>query len=213
MAKIQSYRFKPFKGLTFWTRLLIIARLVALVGYGYCDASQAFTGARVDFDTAAPTDLFVWFTLLSAVLYLLTYVVSGIVSLFWIYRAASNALALRPGLPITPGWAVGWFFVPFANLYKPYQYMRYIWQGSGGFIEKGGEPRLVQAWWISTIVGNILTGIASRLDKVVEGPPWDLGLEAVGFGLLFVGTIMFFRLVKTIHHNQLTADTRIAETF
>ena len=214
MATFKTYRFKPLKALTFWACLLIVVRLVALAAYAYCDASQALNGTRVDFDTGLPGgDPFSWFAFGAALLYFVTYLVSGFVSLFWIWGAARNALALKPGLPITPGRAVGWFFIPFANLYKPYQYMRYIWQASGGFIEKGGEPRQVQGWWIFTIFGNILAGIASRLGNAVDGATWDLGLEAAAFGLLFVGTVLFFNVVRAIHRLQLTSDTRVAETF
>jgi Domain of unknown function (DUF4328) len=40
----------------------------------------------------------------------------------FIHRAASNVRALgRYGMEYTPGWCVGWFFVPFANLYRPYR--------------------------------------------------------------------------------------------
>ena len=35
-----------------------------------------------------------------------------------------------PGLRFTPGWAVGWYFVPIANLWKPYQAMKEIWRAS-----------------------------------------------------------------------------------
>ena len=49
----------------------------------------------------------------------------------WIRRANVNADALvASGMEFTPGWAVGWFFVPFANLYKPYQAMAEIYRAS-----------------------------------------------------------------------------------
>src|SRR4051812_12371242 len=39
----------------------------------------------------------------------------------WIYRTNANAHALGGAVSITPGWAVGWFVVPLANLVMPYQ--------------------------------------------------------------------------------------------
>jgi hypothetical protein len=42
----------------------------------------------------------------------------------WIYRANANAHALGGDLSVSPGWAVGWFFVPIACLFKPYLAMR-----------------------------------------------------------------------------------------
>ena len=60
---------------------------------------------------------------------ILTYVVFGT----WIYRAAANVDAASvPGFRFTPGWAVGWHFVPIANLFKPFGAMRQIWNASHG---------------------------------------------------------------------------------
>ena len=49
----------------------------------------------------------------------------------WVYRANKNARALGAlGMKHTPGWCVGWFFVPIANLFMPYQAVREIYQAS-----------------------------------------------------------------------------------
>src|SRR5262249_29946861 len=46
---------------------------------------------------------------------------AGIALLVWVYRANRNARALgAEGLAYSPGWSVGWFFVPLANLVMPY---------------------------------------------------------------------------------------------
>ncbi len=42
--------------------------------------------------------------------------------LIWIYRAFGNLSVLKArNLEFSPGWAVGWWFIPFANLVKPFQ--------------------------------------------------------------------------------------------
>jgi hypothetical protein len=59
------------------------------------------------------------------------FIVTGIVFLVWIHRANRNARALgAEGMQFTPGWSVGWFFVPIMSLWKPFQVMREIWQAS-----------------------------------------------------------------------------------
>lgn len=52
----------------------------------------------------------------TGVLNVLAVVAAGIAVLRWIYRASRNAHAFGPAMTVTPGWAVGWFFVPIANL-------------------------------------------------------------------------------------------------
>ncbi|RYY09693.1 MAG: DUF4328 domain-containing protein, partial [Alphaproteobacteria bacterium] len=47
---------------------------------------------------------------------------------YWIYRVNANAHSFADGLTITPGWNVGWFFVPIANLWKPFEGIKEVWQ-------------------------------------------------------------------------------------
>jgi hypothetical protein len=54
--------------------------------------------------------------------YLAIFVLCVIFSGVWIYRASWNAREIQPNdARITPGWAVGWFFVPIMSFWKPYQ--------------------------------------------------------------------------------------------
>jgi hypothetical protein len=54
-----------------------------------------------------------------------------------IYRTNVNAPTFNDGMSVTPGWAIGWFFVPVANLFKPYQAMKETWIASH-FVGTGG---------------------------------------------------------------------------
>ena len=93
----------------------------------------------------------------------------------WIYRASVNAHALGAEMTFTPGWAVGWYFVPFANLVKPFQAMREIWQAShessGGYEER---VPILGVWWGLWITTNILSNVAWRLGELGVGPTIDM---------------------------------------
>jgi len=66
-----------------------------------------------------------------ALVHMLVFIVSGFLILKWIYRANYNARQLgAEGMNFTPGWSVGWYFVPIATLWKPYQAMKEIWKAS-----------------------------------------------------------------------------------
>jgi hypothetical protein len=96
-----------------------------------------------------------------AVVFIATIVLVGM----WIYRAHSNVRAAGAGpLENTPGWAVGWFFVPIANLFKPFQAMRELWNVSHGQSDgysQDSEP-VLKLWWGFWIVSNIVTNISAR---------------------------------------------------
>ncbi len=48
-------------------------------------------------------------------------IAAGVLFLIWVYRANRNAHCLgAEGMEYSPGWSVGWFFVPVACLVMPY---------------------------------------------------------------------------------------------
>lgn len=80
-------------------------------------------------------------------------VLSATVVLFaiWIHRMQSNTFSLGiMDLQYTPAWAVGWNFVPIANLWIPYQVMREIWcanrNPTGWQFDK--PSRFLIVWWL-----------------------------------------------------------------
>jgi len=61
------------------------------------------------------------------------YVATIIIFLMWLYRCYTNLpafVAYRANIGYSPGWAVGSFFVPFANLFVPYQATKELWRKS-----------------------------------------------------------------------------------
>ncbi|WP_447753640.1 DUF4328 domain-containing protein [Sphingopyxis fribergensis] len=112
-------------------------------------------------------------------LYLVILFANTIVSLttvvffaMWIYRAAANVVAADiPGFGFTPGWAVGWYFVPFANLVQPFIAMRQIWNAShsGGSDLDRGDP-LLTLWWTLWLTSNISANISVQLSLRTPSP-------------------------------------------
>ncbi|WP_086608965.1 DUF4328 domain-containing protein [Erythrobacter donghaensis] len=101
----------------------------------------------------------------------LVFVVSVIVVAMWIHRAHANLHeAGLPGLETSPGWAVGWFFVPIANLFKPFQAMRELWHESHQSADSfsSDAPGTLTLWWGLWIVGNILGNISMRLGMAAD---------------------------------------------
>jgi Domain of unknown function (DUF4328) len=103
---------------------------------------------------------------LSNLLQAMVFLVAGFLSLKWIYRMSLNAHALAPDLKTTPAWGIGWFFVPFASLWKPYQGVRESWQVSaagGPGWQSQPVPPLLRWWWLLWVGANILGNLAFRL--------------------------------------------------
>jgi len=60
--------------------------------------------------------------------YFLLAIFLGVIFLRWIYRTNKNLHVLSSEhMTFSPGWSLGWYFIPVANLFKPYQAMKEIW--------------------------------------------------------------------------------------
>jgi len=89
-----------------------------------------------------------------SIVYLAVLLALAVAFLAWVYRTNAH-LRLTSGYPIraTPGWAVGWYFVPIANLFRPLRDMRDIWRASHNGASAG--LGLVNAWWAAFLASNV----------------------------------------------------------
>ena len=132
-----------------------------------------------------------------------TFLVCGFFCLKWIYRASRNAHALAEGLRTSPGWSVGWFFVPIANLWKPFQGLREAWQVSADpkAWQAQPTPELFRWWWglwrASGILGNVAARVQSGATSVggeMAAGALNLANDVIGIPLDLVFLVIVRRL-------------------
>lgn len=142
------------------------------------------------------------------ILQVLIYLVSGIWILRWIYVACANARDLAAGpMKFSPGWSIGWYFVPFLSLWKPYQAMKEIWRVSANPRDPHAEPDpgLLASWWFFYIMASLSSNAAFRMSLRAE----EIG-ELIGANLVtrisdIAGiplALIFMVMVRRIHANQ-----------
>jgi hypothetical protein len=168
------------------------------------EAAKA-NGWSVD-DVYAETGLtFFAATLLQFMTMMASFVLIGM----WIYRAAWNARAFAGTrqLTITPGWAVGWYFIPFANLFKPYQAMKEIWQASArpDNVDAASVPGWLPLWWFLWLAFNIISNFAGRaawraetVDAEIDSALASITCDAINIPLCLV----LLLIVNRIHRMQ-----------
>ena len=107
------------------------------------------------------------------ILYLIALIVTGIAFLKWIHRANKNCHGFgAQGMEYTPGWSIGYYFIPFINLYKPYRAMKEIWKVSTNPTNWQNEnsSALLGWWWalwlISGFLGQALFRMSMRADTI-----------------------------------------------
>lgn len=110
---------------------------------------------------------------LTAIFRIPLFIATVVFFLIWEHRAFNNLSALKArNLEFSPGWAVGWWFIPFANLVKPFQAIRELWTESDpdvdpslGFLSTASSaPAIMGFWWAFWLLDNFTSNIASRLD-------------------------------------------------
>jgi hypothetical protein len=145
----------------------------------------------------------------------LVFIISGIIILKWIYRANLNAREMgATDMVFTPGWAIGWYFIPIANLWKPYQAMKEIWRASKNPQNWKTESvsSLLPWWWFIWIVSNLIANAsfklamrAEKLDQLIMANVVTLFSDVAGIALSFV----FLSIVKQIYDYQIAGKNGI----
>lgn len=108
---------------------------------------------------------------LIAIAYTIVFIISGIIILKWIYRANYNARQLgAKEMQFTPGWSVGWYFIPIFTLWKPYQAMKEIWKASANPDNWSNEKvsSVLPWWWFFWLVNNFLGQAVLRMSLRAE---------------------------------------------
>ncbi len=89
-------------------------------------------------------------------------ILTGVLFLLWIHRCYKNTQVFGcHGLNFTPGWAVGWFFVPILNMVQPFRVIREIWKGSDPSIgnahswQNAPSTTLLPVWWAFFVIGAV----------------------------------------------------------
>ncbi|MCK6547175.1 DUF4328 domain-containing protein [Myxococcota bacterium] len=97
------------------------------------------------------------------------YVVTVVLWCLWTHRAASNVRVWARDLEYTPGWAVGWYFIPFANLIKPLHAMREIYNASDRERTSylAADVPMLTGWWGLWVANNLIGNLSARLDSPV----------------------------------------------
>lgn len=129
----------------------------------------------------------------------------------WFYVSAkTNQLYGVEKLRITPGWAVGWFFVPFANLVMPYRALKEIYRASfkNADWEQNPVPYHFPIWWIFWIATNVLSNSSSRMGDALGDSYTFTDLNEVSYVVIgsnvsaIVSAYFLLMIVNVVAKNQ-----------
>ncbi|MEV4319408.1 DUF4328 domain-containing protein [Actinocrispum sp. NPDC049592] len=96
---------------------------------------------------------------------------AGILFLIWWYQTYQNAtwLAGADSQRLSSGWAIGAWFCPIVNLWFPDQMVTDVWRASSP--RRTAGTAMIHVWWVTYLVGNLLTFYASRVSTPASREP------------------------------------------
>ncbi len=112
----------------------------------------------------------------------------------WVFRCYKNCRGFTANIRFSSGWAVGYFFIPIWNLFRPYQVMQEIWKISTNpyRAQSNNDSYLVGIWWGLYLLINLIT-------VFINHPPQDnLELNSKIIAVTYCGVASVFSLLTLI---------------
>ena len=130
----------------------------------------------------------------------------------WILRISRNAHSVAPlSQRYTPGWAIGYFFIPIVCLWRPYQALRDAYESFLDLSRDGKDNVIFPLWWFAWIVSNILgrlllqsTMEAEELDEMMHASLITVGSDSFDIFLNIIAIFMVTMVTRSCisHHNN-----------
>jgi hypothetical protein len=148
---------------------------------------------------------------------LVAYLITMVIFLRWIYLSNRNARALgAQDMEFSPGWSVGWYFVPIASVWKPYHAMKEIFKAShpdhSANWREAPPPGILAPWWIVWLVSGAVGQAAIRTSLRADTPQELLTstqLSIAGGVLDVLSCLLAIVLVGTLQNWQLDKHHRV----
>jgi hypothetical protein len=215
-APASSRPFRPVRAAARWAVLgLVLSGLAQLVGLGALTGrlsivNRMATGESVSFTEATSSDDVVR---ASAFIELAVLVICAITFLVWLHRVVANNQTLGArGLRFGPGVAVGWWFIPIANLYMPFRVVAEAWRAADpqhpGSTppERAAKrlPRVLAAWWSTLILGSLAARFAAlgRTHDTLDGLRSSTMLFMAASALLVLSAMLAILVVTSLTARQ-----------
>ena len=148
---------------------------------------------------------------LVGLLALLLFIGAGIAWLMWQHRAYANLRLIGSGdTEHTPGWSVGYWFIPLVNLFRPYQITAEIYRRSelqnvrdpiGGL----SGPPLIGAWWFVYLAWGGTTRFYAVIGKDAKTLPTLISATNIELTSHVVGlaaAILALQVIRSIDRFQ-----------
>ncbi|HET9324678.1 MAG TPA: DUF4328 domain-containing protein [Gaiellaceae bacterium] len=142
-----------------WAQVaLLVVVIVDLVAVGSDYAEYQLLGREYTLDEANANDLRQG---LIGIVQFLLLIATAVVFIRWFKRAYENVEPLGGRRRYGTGWAIGGWFVPILNLWRPKQIANDIWRATED--ERSDASSLLTLWWVLFLLSNWISNMGARL--------------------------------------------------
>ncbi len=204
--------YKPLKGRAAWATLLLATLGVISIAFIISTIAeinllrQIESGQFITEAQATAND-----TRQAAIggLYLAAYIAAVVGFLAWMYRAHKNLDALGYDSRFYPRDTIIWWFIPIANLFRPYQVMKEIWKGSHPDLGHASlelyasSSPLLPVWWalwiVSSFIGNrLFFALFSQptVSDLIRNDILSIVADSISLTALGLALILMWRITR-----------------
>jgi hypothetical protein len=205
---------RPIRKLTKALRVTLVINIVAsagcALGYGLHAAAasrydaEAYLGPYDVLEGAQAADLLLMF---SGLALLPVGLAAGFLALKWGYRSNANAHVFSRGIENTPKWAIWWWFIPFAALFKPFAVISEVWRAA---MEPDRwktlkDPVRLRLWWAAHLLTSFLAIAGSGMERsaITAGQVVTTDIvSATGMLAQVISTLLYLSVIGRIEPLQ-----------
>ena len=196
-----------FEKLGRWiTRLLLVYLALLALESVACVAVIVALSGPADADLTATQRMLASTSLLtmaySEYVQVALFIVIALLFLRLFYKAVQRAKGFAvPFTHVSPGWAVGYWFVPVYNLFRPFQMVKALFaactQEAGPTAKPAAGEQLLSAWWALFLISNAAGWAlaSSSLDFNTRAGLTSYSEYSIGYNLLVIAAPFLFSLV------------------
>ena len=134
------------------------------------------------------------------------FVLIAILFLRLLYKTVQQARGFAtPYAYVSPGWAVGYWFIPVMNLYRPFEAVKALFKAYAAQAGGDGKPaageQLLSAWWAMFLISNAAGWALARSDTDFNSTAGITSYAEYSIGcnlLSIIATLLFWLVIKRL---------------
>jgi hypothetical protein len=184
---------------------------------------QLYFPYRMELDTGEFLSVWDMAIAFMALLQLPVFILTVVFFLVWLNRSYKNLTPLGAQyLEHSSGWAVGYWFIPFVNLVKPFQVVREVWNQSDpgvdpqlNFLPSAGTPALLGFWWALWLLSNIVANVSMQMDMAAktDETPASTAVFGIASILSMFAAIAAIMVVNGITRRQIERYEKLGSSY